>query len=122
MPRTAATVQIEGLRQVNRAFRQLDSEIAKELKDELKKSAEPVAAGSRASISRYPGASTSTIQPVALSGGVFVRQRQRKRGGRRADFGALQMRVMLGVLFEHEDEVYKNVENLLDWLARKEGF
>lgn len=118
----AATVRIQGLREVNRAFKRIDAQLAKEVKDELKKSAEPVAADAREHIGHYVGASTSTIQPIALMGGVFVRQRQRKRGGNRPDFGALQMRILLGAAFDHEDEIYRNVEHMLDWLARKEGF
>ena len=117
-----ATVRVEGLREVNRAFRRMDAQLAQELKDELKKSAEPVAAEARDRIGRFAGASTSTIQPIALMGGVFVRQKQRKRGGKHPDFGALQMRYLLGIAADHEDEIRANVEDMLDWLGRKEGF
>jgi hypothetical protein len=117
-----ATVRVRGLAQVNRAFKKLEGEVAGELKDKLKDLAEPVAADARASISRYVGAQTNTIKPRALTKSVFVTQGARKRSGMRPDFGALQMRILLGSLYDNEDEIYEGVDDLLNYLARKEGF
>lgn len=118
----AGTVRLHGLQEVNRAFNRIDRAVVSEVKDELKKVAEPIAAESRSRISRYRGASTGTIKSAATMKGVVVRQSIRKRSGLRPDFGALQMRHMLGALFDHEDDVVNGVEDLLDWLGRKEGF
>ena len=118
----AATVRLHGLREVNRAFNRIDKEVVGEIKAELKKVAEPVAADARGRIGRYRGASTSTIKPYATMKGVVVRQQARKRTGRHAQVGSLQMGHLIGALEDHEDEIREDVEDLLDWLARKEGF
>ena len=120
--RTGATVRVRGLAQVNRAFKKLETEVSGELKDKLKALAEPVAADARGAIGRYSGAQTATIKPRALIRSVFVTQGARKRSAKRPDFGALQMRILLGSLYSHEDEIYEGVDDLLNYLARKEGF
>lgn len=122
MATAPATIRVNGLREVNRAFARIDKDVAKDVKATLAKVADPVASDAAQRISRYAGASTSTITPIGTMKGVLVRQRQRKRSGLRTDFGALQMRHLLGALYDHEDEVYERVEATLDWLARREGF
>jgi len=122
MARTAATVRVSGLREVNRAFKRIDASVVAEVKDELKKLAEPVAADSRERIGHYAGASTSTIKPYPTMKGVVVRQAQKKKTGKRGDFGALQMGHLMSSLDDHEDQIVEGVEDLLDWLGRKEGF
>lgn len=118
----AATVRIRGLKEVNRAFRRLETGIDKELKDGLKKASEPTAEQARSAISRYPGASTSTIKPYASQKGAVVRQSQRKRTGKHPGFGALQMQHLLAALDDNQDQIMGDVEKLLDHLTREEGF
>lgn len=122
MARTAATVRVHGLQQVNRAFKRIETSLVDEVKDELRKLAEPVAADWRGVMGRYVGASTSTIKPYPTMKGVVVRQAQRKKTGRRPDFGALQMGHAMHALETHHDEIVNEVEDLMDWLGRKEGF
>lgn len=122
MARTAATVRLNGLQQVNRAFKRIETSLVDEVKDELRKLAEPVAADARGRIGRYAGASTSTIKPYPTMKGVVVRQAQRKKTGNHPNFGALQMGHLIGALEDHETEIVNEVEDLMDWLGRKEGF
>jgi hypothetical protein len=122
MARTAATVRLHGLQQVNRAFKRIDDSVVREVKDELRKVAEPVAADARQRIGRFQGASTSTIKPYPTMKGVVVRQAQRKKTGTHPNFGALQMVDLIGALYAHEEEIVDEVEELLDWLKRREGF
>lgn len=121
MPR-AASVQVHGLREVNRAFKRIDDQLVREVKEELKKAAEPVAADARERIGHYAGASTSTIAPIATMRGAVVRQRQNKKTGNRPDFGGLQVVHMIHALEDNESQVVEQVEDLIDWLGRKEGF
>ena len=118
----AATVRVRGLSETIRAFNRLDYKLGGEARSALKKVAEPVAEDARGRISRYGGASTSTIAPVTSTRSVFVRQRQGKRGGGHAQFGALQMRHLLGALYDNEGKIREGLEDALDDLTREEGF
>jgi hypothetical protein len=119
----AETVRIKGLRETIRAFNKIDRSVAKEIRDELKKVAVPVAESAKSRLSRYQGLSLGTIGPKATTKSVFVTQRKRKVTGRRGDFGALQMRVgLLPALAENEDNIIHEVEQALDRLTRENGF
>ena len=122
MAQSSATVRVHGLREVNRAFKRLETGVEKEVKEELKKLAEPVAADARGRISRYRGASTATIKPYATMKGAVVRQQIKKRTGKHSQFGSLQMGHLIGALEDNESSVVEGVEDLLDFLKRKEGF
>lgn len=119
----AGTVRVRNLRETQRALSNVSKESAKELRDALKKAAEPVAQTARSKLSRFPGASVRTVGPRVAARGVFVTQRARKVSGLRPDFGRLQMlEVLEPALDEHTDDVVEAVEDALDRLGRKEGF
>lgn len=119
----SAAVRLDGFRELNRALNKINRQAAGGFRNELKPAAEPVAATARSRLSRYPGASLSTIGPRSVTAGVFVTQRARKVTGRRPDFGGIVMRVgLLPALDEHADDVVKAVEDALDRLGRREGF
>lgn len=119
----AGAVRITGLRETLSALNRVNREAAKIVKAELVKAAEPVAATAREKLSRYPGASTRTIGPRAVTRGVYVTQRARKVTGLRGDFGALQMtRVLIPALEEHEDDLVDAADDALTRLARSAGF
>jgi hypothetical protein len=118
----AGSVRLKGYRETMRALRKCEKGARDSWKDAFKEAAEPITRGSQAGIARYAGASTGTIGPRVVTSGVFVTQRKRKVTGRRGDFGALQMRIMLGVLADNEDEVEKKVEQAFDKLADSAGF
>lgn len=119
----AATVRVKGLRELMRALNKVNKEAAKTVRAELIKAATPIAVSARSKISRYAGASTSTIGPRASVKGAFVTQRASKVTGVRGDFGVLQMRVGLEpALEEREDETVLAVEQALDRLGVRAGF
>lgn len=107
------TVKVKGLREFVRDVNKADKEVGKELKNELKKLAEPVAQEAQSLGERYAG-----IGPfkTGLRGGVaVVRQSKGTRTGLRGDFGALQMRTVLEPALEaRQDEVLRGAEGWLD--------
>jgi hypothetical protein len=116
-----ASIRVEGLREVNRAFSRISDQVGDGIKRELLKLAEPVAAEGRSRIGHYAGASTSTITPIATLKGAIVRQRARSKHVR-GDFGALQMTHLLGAVEDQRAEIENGVEDFIDFLGRKEGF
>lgn len=119
----AGTVRVTGLRETIRSLEIVNRKAAKVVKDEIKQAVEPVAASARGRISRYRGASTSTIVPRVSPRGAFVTQRARTVTGLRGDFGSLQMREgLLPALAEHEGEIVEQVDDALGRLVRLSGF
>jgi hypothetical protein len=112
-------VRVRGVREVVRAFRQLDRDAGKAVQARLAKAADPVAQSARDKLTRYRGASLGTIRPRATATGrVFVTQRARKRTGKRGDFGALQMtHGLMPALEEHRPDVIRELEHALDDLV-----
>lgn len=118
-----ATVRIRGLGAAQRALSKVNQGAAKEVRDALKKAADPIVATAKVRLSRYAGASVGTIGPRVAARGVFVTQRAKRVSGLRPDFGALQMfDVLIPALDEHEGDVLKEVEDALDHLGRSAGF
>lgn len=123
MARTPFTVKVKGYREVTRALNRVDKGTRKALLDALKKAAEPTAADARSKLGRYQGLNTSSIQPRAVSNGVFITQKQAKKTGLRPDFGSLQMRVgLLPAVSDHQDDFSDAVDNALGVLINREGF
>jgi hypothetical protein len=116
------TVRVTGLTETLRAFALVGGQVQDEIKEGLVKAALPVATDARGRITRYPGAVTETILPIATRKGAIVRQRQGKRSGKRADFGSLQMRHLMGALDDNQAEVMRRAELALDFLTREAGF
>jgi hypothetical protein len=119
----AETIRVKGLRELTRAFRNLEDDTWPELRKQLKESAQPVAESARTKISQYRGASLGTIRPRVTTSSVFVTQTKRKVTGKRGDYGGLQMRTgLIPALDENTDRVVRDLEHMLDRLGRREGF
>lgn len=119
----SAGVKVYGAKEVTAAFRKVDKELAKQFGNDLKKAAEPVAVAARSKVTRYRGAKVTTIKTRRTGPRVFVEQGARKVTGKRGDFGALQLRtVLVPALEERTDEVFDEVEKVLDNYARSAGF
>jgi hypothetical protein len=117
------TVHVVGLREVQRAFREVDKSLALQLGNDLKKAAEPVAVSAKQKVSRYRGASINTIRTRRAGPTIYVEQSAKKVTGKRGDFGALQMRRALEpALDEKSAQVFREVEQVLDHYASKAGF
>lgn len=120
-------IVVKGYAELDRAFRkvskQVDPQASARMRGEFKRAAEPVASSAASKISRYEGASLSTIHPVATARGVFVVQDARKVSGLRGDFGALQMRTGLEpALEENKELVLRGIEHALDVIGLEAGF
>lgn len=116
-------IRVHGVREVSAAFRTVDRKLASDFGGDLKKAAEPVAVAGRQKVTRFQGASVKTIRTKRSGPRVFVEQGARKVTGNRGDFGALQMRtVLVPALEEQSDEVFDNVEKVLEHYARVTGF
>jgi hypothetical protein len=116
-------VRFEGVAETVAAFNELGSSAKRTVQTGLKKAAEPVAASARQKISRYRGASLSTIVPRSAGMSVFVTQRAREVTGIRGDYGELQMtRGMIPALEENEGAVVAAVDAALDDLISDAGF
>ncbi len=119
----AGAVRIKGLREVDKAFRDMDKDAAKDLRKSLVEAARPVAETAQGLLSRYRGASVRTIRPRAVARGAFVTQGAKKTTGLRGDFGVLQMRqVMEPALEQNEAKVMEGAERAMDALSRRNGF
>jgi hypothetical protein len=118
-----STVRVYGLREVNAAFRKVDSSLARQFGDDLKKAAEPVVKEAQQKETRWRGASIGTIRAKRSGARVFVEQSARKRTGLRPDYGALQLRsALVPALEENADEVFTEVDKVLDRYANGAGF
>lgn len=118
----SGTVHLEGWREAMRALDDIKRGTGKAVLGGLAEAAEPVRRSWVSKLSRYRGASTSTLTPGVLRSGIVIRQRKRAVTGKRGDFGALQMRLGLAALAENQDETVRAVEDALDALTRREGF
>jgi hypothetical protein len=118
-----ATVKVTGLKELDRAWKNVDKNLQKQLRGELKTLAEPVAATSRSLGSRFGAKTAGGYVAGARTGGAVVRQRMRKTTGHHPEFGALQMAtVLIPALDQHEDQIVNGVERLFDRIANREGF
>lgn len=116
------TVHLEGYRETMRSLERIQHGAGKAVLGGLIEAAEPVRASWVRKLSRYRGASTSTISPKVVRKGVLVVQRKKKVTGRRPDFGTLEMRLGLFSLAEQAPATLKAVEKALDDLTENEGF
>lgn len=117
------SVKVEGLRELQRALRNVDKQLGKQLRDELKKAADIVAQEATALFSGINPVSAAGFKPRARGASAFVQQTRSRTTGLRPDFGALQMRVaLLPALAAKEGDVVQQVEGMLDRLGQQEGF
>jgi hypothetical protein len=117
-----ATLRVEGAAKVQRAFRGIDRQLATDFGKDLQKAADPVVADTKAK-EKWAGASINTIRSRRRGINIYVEQSARKVTGLRGDYGALQLRqALVPALDENEDEVFSEVERVLDHYAHKEGF
>lgn len=123
----AAEVRIEGFRELNRALRFIDKNVAKEIRDEFREAAEPVRASAETlAVSRIRniGPVWSRMRVGSTAREVYVAPRARRRGGSpRPNVGRLLFeQSMVPALEKHRGEIEKRTEDVLDRLGRKAGF
>jgi hypothetical protein len=118
---------VRGLRELNRAFKQVDKDLRKELRDELKDVAEPV----RSTAEMLAGQSIRNIGPVwermrtgLTTKVVYVAPKAKRHGGspRPNLAGLLMDRAMQPALDQHEHDIVNRFERMLDRVGNKNGF
>jgi hypothetical protein len=117
------TVRVKGLREVQRAFREVDKDIAKEIRERLRGVGSIVQQGAAQLLAPISPASAQSFKVRVRQRGVAVEQSKGRTTGLRPDFGVLQMnRALLPALDAHGSEVERKLEEMLDDLDRKAGF
>ena len=124
------TVRIKGLAELNRAFRRISGDLDKELKDSLKKSAEPVATRATSlalgRISNMPRSPRWADMRIGVSGKatVYMVPRAKRRGGsgRPNLKGLLLDQSMDPAVMEKQGEIIEGVGQMIDRLAGANGF
>lgn len=124
-------VRISGLRELQRAFRNISKDLTKELRKELIKAAEPVAdlaeshaLGRIRNMPRSPHWAGMRVGVSAAQASVYVVPRARNRGnpGRANLKGLLLTRAMDPALEQKQAEVIEGVGQMIDNLAGANGF
>lgn len=120
-------VAVEGYQDVSRAFRKMDKDAAKALRDGLKRAGEPVrveAESLAVGKIRNIGGDWSRMRLGVTSRYVYIAPKMRNRGGSpRANLALLLMeRAMFPAAKTRENEVRQELEGVLDDLAARNGF
>lgn len=119
----AEAIRVKGLRELDRAFRNMDKDLSKKLRASLKEAAEIVAPVARSKFERIQPRSAATMTARARARGASVEQSQGRTTGLRPDFGSLQMRIaLMPALDEKAPEVEQKVDEMLGHLAAENGF
>lgn len=115
----AYSVQVDGLRELIRVGDECDKKTKKFIRDEFRKTAEPVRDAAIRKFSRYNRAVASRYRIVVRRTGVIsVEQPARRTTGLREDFGKLQYsRALIPGLQENTDEVVERVNHAIGEIA-----
>lgn len=112
-----ATVNVRGLKELQRDLRKANGEVAKQVRDELRAAAEPVRAQAQTLFSGVDERSASGYRVAVRARGVAVEQKLRRSTGLRPDFGQLQMRrALIPALEAKTADVEKGLLDMLDRL------
>lgn len=122
----AGTVQVRGLRELQRDFKKMSGGLSKDVDKELRGAAKIVSDEAR-SLSASHGFSQRSVTGLRPRtkgfGRAFVEQSRRKTTGKRGDFGAMQMqRVLLPALARKQDDVVKALDKMLARLGGEYDF
>ena len=119
----ASNAVVHGLPKLQRALKTMERNAARYARDACERAAAPIVDTARSRKGRYPGAPTGNIHPRTSRQTVYVEDRTPPHTGLRGDFGSLIMRnVMLPALYEHQEDVVRELDRTLDKLAKRAGF
>jgi hypothetical protein len=117
------TVRVHGLRELNKAFRNVEKDLRKELREELRGVGRIVANEAAGLFAPIDPGSASGFKVRVRQRGVAVEQSKRRTTGAHPEYGGLQMRkALLPALERKEPEVVRGLEGMLDRLGRGNGF
>jgi len=115
MARGAATIEVQGWKELVRASRQLEPNTRRELAKAFREVGEHVRSDAAAMFAPIDARSAAGYRLRVRQRGVAVVQSLRKTTGKRPDYGALQMRrALLPALDTHEAETMQRLEDALD--------
>lgn len=116
----AGPVVVKGVRELQRALRVYDMDLAKNLRQELKQVGMLVQVEARARFTSFSEKSAAGYKVRVRQRGVSVEQSLRKTTGLRPDWGALQMtQALIPALVTKEPLVVERVERMLDNLETR---
>ena len=119
----AQVVSVNGLAEMQRAFRKLDKGITKEIRGELREAGDIVRDDARPRFAGISAKSAAGFRTVVRQRGVAVEQRHGRTTGKRPDFGALQLRrALVPALDAKEGEVVDQLDGMLGRLGGEAGF
>lgn len=127
MPALEGPLQVEGLRELSRAFNHMSRDLNRELRAELKEVAEPVRRSAenmaRANIPNI-GPRWSRMKIGVTQKTVYIAPKSRRRRGtpRKNLAGLLVKQAMLPARNQNEAAVVRGVERMLDRLQYESGF
>jgi hypothetical protein len=117
------TVRVHGLRALQRDFRRISKSLSKEVRDGLRKAADPVRVEAAALLAPISADSAAGYKIRVRQRGVALEQSRRRTTGLRPDYAKLQFaRAMAPAVANKENEVVKGLEDALDDLAKGYGF
>ncbi len=121
------SIQVEGLREVNRAFAKVSREVKTEMRGELATVAEPVRSAAEQNAEaniRNIGGAWSRMRIGITTGYVYVAPKARRHGGspRPNLAGLLLKRAMLPAAAEKQEMVRVGLEAWLDKVDASAGF
>jgi hypothetical protein len=117
-------LRVEGLRELQRAFRAVDADLHRGLRKELGDAGNIVRDDERDYLSRI-GASSKSIGGIRTRVGsswTTVEQRYGTVTGKRGDWGARIMSSLAHARAKRRPEVERHLEEMLDRLAVRHGF
>lgn len=123
----SASIRIEGIRELNRAFAQISLEVKRDNVRKLREATEPARAKAEelaVSNIRNIGGRWSQMRLGVITRGVYLAPKARRRGGSpRPNLGGLLLkRSMLPAVREAQPEIVARLEVWLDGLAGQNGF
>lgn len=120
----SASVKVKGLAELQRAFKRLESDVAKEIESELREAGKIVADDARRRLAPVSPYSAMGIRPrVRGFGRVEVEQSRRRTTGTRPDWGDLIMkRDLLPALSQNEEKIVQSIDRMLGRLGGEQGF
>lgn len=111
----ADSVQVKGIRELQRAFRAYDKDLSKKLREELRAVGTIVQVEARQRFAGISARSAAGYKVRVRQRGVSVEQSLRRVSGLRPDYGRLQMKTsLLPALVTKEPLVVARVERMLD--------
>lgn len=117
------TLRVEGLKELQRAFRQVDDELRKDMQKGLQKVAKIVADDAKSRLdSRYGGGAGRYIR-ARVKGTSGIAESRARSTGAHPNFGGLVMRHgLIPARAAKADQVRREFETMLDKLGRGAGF